>query len=608
MASLSGSPGAAPLPVGATSLVGTGTASPSGFAGAAPLPVGAGSVVSRPVGAASTAALGSRGQPGAVMHTPPVDGPVVDPFRPPPGPFGAGNRGLEYRTAPRSPVRASASGTVTFAGAVAGTLHVTVQHDDGVRTSYSFLAGIDVVTGQHVGRGDRVGTSGERLHFGARIGDAYFDPAMLFAGAVADVQLLPLEDAPGAGPDGEMAALAALTAGVAGGAALPGTGGRLPPPGIGDGIALPGVGGGIALPGIGDGIALPGVGGDVALPGVDDALAWLRARARAGPIYTGQVDPLGRGVDLARDLVDRVVAPGPCSDEPAPERPVDGQRRVAVTVAGLGSTSGATSIDDLRVGDLGYTTDRVVRFSYAGGRTPATGAAFGTIEARPYGSADTQGDVAVAAARLADLVEQVAHADHDAVVDVVAHSLGGLVARLALVDLERRGFDLGRLGVVVTLGSPHRGADAASVVAAANARLPGHLALGAAEGVLGIGLDPDATVATQLAEHSPAIGALADAGVPAGVRLVSIAARGDVVVAAPRTRVAGATNVTVPVSGPGAHGDLVGSEAATAEVARALAGQPPGCEPWGDALADVATGHAVSLVEDQAGTLVARGW
>ncbi|HET9608545.1 MAG TPA: peptidoglycan DD-metalloendopeptidase family protein [Acidimicrobiales bacterium] len=570
--------------------------------------VGGASMVQRPVATASSVARGNRRQPGAVVHTPPVDAPVVDPFRPPPGPFGAGNRGLEYGTAPGSPVRASASGTVTFAGTVAGALHVTVLHDDGVRTSYSFLAGIDVVAGQPVGQGDRVGTSGERLHFGARIGDAYFDPAMLFAGAVADVELLPLDDTSAAASGDEAGALAALTAGVAGGVGLPGMGGRLPLPGAGRGIAVPGIGDGNTPPGAGGRVAGPGTGGGIALPGVDDALAWLRARARAGPTYAGQVDPLGRGVELARDLVDRVVAPGPCSAELAPERPVAGQRRVAVTVAGLGSTSGSASIDDLRVGDLGYATDRVVRFSYAGGRTPATGTAFPTIDARPYGSADTQGDVAVAAARLADLVEQVARADPEAVVDVVAHSLGGLVARLALVDLERRGFDLGRLGVVVTLGSPHRGADAASVVAAANARLPGHLALGSAESVLGTGLDPDATVATQLAEHSPAIGALADAGVPAGVRLVSIAARGDVVVAAPRTRVAGAVNVTVPVGGPGAHADLVGSDQATAEVARALAGQPPGCESWGDALADVATGHAVSLVEDQAGALVARGW
>ncbi|HEX6423781.1 MAG TPA: peptidoglycan DD-metalloendopeptidase family protein [Acidimicrobiales bacterium] len=536
-------------------------------------------------GAASWAAApGDRAQPGAVLHTPPVDATVTDPFRPPPGPYGAGNRGIEYGTQPGTPVRASAPGAVAFAGRVAGALHVTVLHDDGVRTSYSFLAGIEVAVGQRVAQGDRVGTSGARLHFGARIADAYFDPAMLFAGAVADVELLPLDAPPGTGPDDEAGALWALTSGIAGAVSLPGAGGvagRLP---------------------------LPGVDGRLAFPGADEALDWLRARARAGPAYAGQVDPLGRGVDLARDLVDRVVVPGPCSADPAPRRPVAGQPRVAVTVAGLGSTSGSASIDDLRAGELGYAPDRVVRFSYAGGRTPATGAAFAAIEARPYTSADTQGDAVAAAARLADLVEQVARADPDAVVDVIGHSLGGLVARLALVDLERRGFDLARVGAIVTLGSPHRGADAASVVAAANARLPAHLAFDSAEGLLGTGLDPDAAVASQLTEHSPLVGMLAETGVPAGVRLVSIAARGDVVVAAPRTRVAGAVNVTVPVSGRGAHADLVGSDAATAEVARALAGRPPGCESWHDALADVVTGHAVSLAEDQAGALVARGW
>ena len=42
-------------------------------------------------------------------------------------------------------MRASADGTVVFAGPVAGTLHVTLRHADGVRTSYSVLAAIEVV-------------------------------------------------------------------------------------------------------------------------------------------------------------------------------------------------------------------------------------------------------------------------------------------------------------------------------------------------------------------------------------------------------------------------------------------------------------------------------
>ena len=82
---------------------------------------------------------------------------MVDGFRPPATPFGAGNRGLEYGTDPGTPVAAVGDGRVTFAGSVAGTLHVTVLHADGVRTTYSFLRRVDVVVGQAVRQGDRSG-------------------------------------------------------------------------------------------------------------------------------------------------------------------------------------------------------------------------------------------------------------------------------------------------------------------------------------------------------------------------------------------------------------------------------------------------------------------
>ena len=41
-------------------------------------------------------------------------------------------------------------GLVAFAGVVAGSLHVVVDHGDGIRTSYSFLARVDVVARQRV--------------------------------------------------------------------------------------------------------------------------------------------------------------------------------------------------------------------------------------------------------------------------------------------------------------------------------------------------------------------------------------------------------------------------------------------------------------------------
>ena len=500
-----------------------------------------------------------------VTYAPPVDAPIVDPFRPPAGPYASGNRGLEYDTSPGEVVRASARGTVAFAGPVAGSLHVTVVHPDGVRTSYSFLQAVSTVVGATVAGGDPLGTAGEGLHFGARVGDAYFDPAALFAGAPA-VELLPFEVPPGSTPDAEARALLELA----------GLGGGGPP-----------------------------------LGALAPTLRWLRDRPgegvaalAVGPGLTG-AGTLGRGLSLASDLVDRLAFAEPCSSGPPPSRPAGARRRVAVTVAGLGSTSASAAIDDLRTTELGYDEALVLRFSYAGGRTPGTGVDLVGVPASPYTSAHTQGDAVAAAGRLADLLEQVAETVPGAVVDVYAHSLGGLVTRLALVELERRGFDLGRLGLVVTLASPHRGADLASAVSAAADAPRAGPALDAAAALLDLELDPDAPVVEQLSERSPLVHELATAGVPEGVALLSIAARGDLVVASPHTRIGGgASEVTVPVAGVGAHSDVVGSDAATAEVARALAGQPPGCEAWHDVVADVVTGHAISAVEDDIGLVL----
>ena len=127
-----------------------------------------------------------------MAYRPPVDAPVVDPFRPPAGFAGPGNRGLEYATRPGSAVRASAPGVVVFAGAVGAGRHVTVLHRDGVRTGYSFLRSVAVRAGQQVAAGGIIGTSGASFHFGARIGQAYVDPAVLF-GTPRRARLLPVE-------------------------------------------------------------------------------------------------------------------------------------------------------------------------------------------------------------------------------------------------------------------------------------------------------------------------------------------------------------------------------------------------------------------------------
>lgn len=119
---------------------------------------------------------------GALLRV--YDAPDDDPYAP-------GHRGVDVGAEPGTPVHASADGTVSFAGTVAGNRTVTVTHADGVRTSYSFLESIAVAEGQTVVRGDVVGAVGDghpgqdlpaHVHLSARRGDAYFDPLELYVG------------------------------------------------------------------------------------------------------------------------------------------------------------------------------------------------------------------------------------------------------------------------------------------------------------------------------------------------------------------------------------------------------------------------------------------
>ena len=135
---------------------------------------------------------------GAMTHherpvfRPPVDAPVTDPFRPPENPYGPGNRGVEYDTEPGDVVRAAASGTVVFAGAVAGTLHVTVDHGGGLVSSYSYFQRFGVRVGADVAQGAVIGVAGERLHFSVRLEGAYTDPAGFIGVRRVRVRLVPL--------------------------------------------------------------------------------------------------------------------------------------------------------------------------------------------------------------------------------------------------------------------------------------------------------------------------------------------------------------------------------------------------------------------------------
>lgn len=124
---------------------------------------------------------------------------VVRRFDPPPQPWLAGHRGVDLAAAPAAEVRAAGSGTVIFAGAVAGRGVVSIAHPGGLRTTYEPVTAT-VAVGAQVARGDPIGVldAGHPgcpvtacLHWGLRRDDAYLDPLALLG--LGRVRLLPLE-------------------------------------------------------------------------------------------------------------------------------------------------------------------------------------------------------------------------------------------------------------------------------------------------------------------------------------------------------------------------------------------------------------------------------
>ncbi|MGW6570168.1 M23 family metallopeptidase [Streptomyces sp. NPDC054975] len=118
---------------------------------------------------------------------------VVRGWEPPPGPYAAGHRGLDLAAPVGAPVRAAASGVVTFAGRVAGrgvlTITVPATGDPPLRTTYEPVDPL-VAAGAEVTRGDPVATLAAPsagaahcrescLHWGLLRGDTYLNPLLL---------------------------------------------------------------------------------------------------------------------------------------------------------------------------------------------------------------------------------------------------------------------------------------------------------------------------------------------------------------------------------------------------------------------------------------------
>lgn len=132
---------------------------------------------------------------------------VTRPFDPPQNPYGAGHRGVDLAGSPGQEVRAAGAGTVVYAGPLAGRGVVSVQHADGLRTTYepvlaSVATGVSVRLGQVIGSLD-AGHAGcpvsACLHWGLKRGELYLDPMLLLS--QGPVRLLPRYGAGQSGAD-----------------------------------------------------------------------------------------------------------------------------------------------------------------------------------------------------------------------------------------------------------------------------------------------------------------------------------------------------------------------------------------------------------------------
>ena len=155
--------------------------------------------------AVPASAGGAAGSPGAVAapsagadagrraprptYTWPTGGPaaVLEGFDPPAVVWGSGHRGVDLALTAGSPVLAAGDGTVVFAGMVAGRPVISIDHADGIRTTYEPVEAV-VGAGETVARGQVIGTlvAGHRadgvdaLHWGARTGPkTYVNPLRL---------------------------------------------------------------------------------------------------------------------------------------------------------------------------------------------------------------------------------------------------------------------------------------------------------------------------------------------------------------------------------------------------------------------------------------------
>ncbi|HEV2755858.1 MAG TPA: peptidoglycan DD-metalloendopeptidase family protein [Actinomycetota bacterium] len=456
-------------------------------------------------------------QPGAVWLTPPVDGGIAARYDPPERKWGSGHRGVDFAVPAATAVRAAAPGYVVFAGPVAGTLAVTIDHGSAFRTTYSALASVDVGEGDYVDRGHWIGTSGHAhaggiagVHLGVKVGERYADPA-LFLGPVdasAAIYLAPVV---------ERTYSQQTTA---------------------------------------------------------EHLSFLRPH----PSYVG---------DHEREC----TRPEPAAGAGAP--PND---NVLVAINGLGSkTAGPDETDLYRhaVDLLRYPAEDVYLFSYEGTQGPRLH--------EPYRPAATFGDFRDGADKLHDLLRAIARRHPGRDVDLLAHSQGGLVARIYLERLARTWSPgLPRVRHLVTLATPHTGAPAADLAARLEEAPGGALVAGALSRLAHateLFPDPRARSVAQMSPGSRLNELLAAEDVAYGTRVLALSVPDDLAVPAHRARLANEASLLLPPAGGFAHSRIVESPGAAAVAYDFLRDGAPSCPGGWDGWSGL-LGRLIEAVED----------
>ncbi|WP_260982594.1 M23 family metallopeptidase [Arthrobacter sp. U41] len=188
-----------------------------GSAGAGPA-LGSGTAVRQ--GSGITSGPGSGMEAGPISGMTPGPGPgmaagewswplnprpaVVRAFDPPARPWLSGHRGVDLQAGfDGAPVTSPAAGTVSFVGVVVDRPVITIDHGNGLRSSFEAVRS-DLTSGDAVAERDVLGwiqpghcRPGPCVHWGVRRGADYLNPLAFVTNLRPSVLLPPVDPAPG---------------------------------------------------------------------------------------------------------------------------------------------------------------------------------------------------------------------------------------------------------------------------------------------------------------------------------------------------------------------------------------------------------------------------